>query len=113
MADSENPPAAEETAADLFQPREGRDLIWKDLSVTLSATAAATKNKNKKSDDAAASTKDVDKKILDSVWGEVPAKQVTAIMGPSGSGASNVKSIIQPSKTKSTHCFILLLFLKY
>ena len=28
----------------------------------------------------------LDNKILDNVWGDVPSKQVTAIMGPSGSG---------------------------
>jgi ABC-type lipoprotein export system ATPase subunit len=27
-----------------------------------------------------------DRKLLDNVWGEVPEKQTTAIMGPSGAG---------------------------
>ena len=30
---------------------------------------------------------DPDRQLLDSVWGEVPKKMTTAIMGPSGAGA--------------------------
>lgn len=55
---------------DPFQPRIGRHLVWKDVQMTL---------KKKKGDEAP-------KVILDRVWGEVPKGQVTAIMGPSGSG---------------------------
>ena len=67
--------------ADLFQHREGRDLIWKDLSVTLAPAG--------KKDD-----KHVDKKILDGAWGEVPAGQVTAILGPSGSGKTTLLNVL-------------------
>jgi ABC-type multidrug transport system fused ATPase/permease subunit len=54
---------------DPLKPREGRDLVWKDVNMTI----------NGKGDTPP-------KKILDDVWGEVPRRQVTAIMGPSGSG---------------------------
>lgn len=54
---------------DPMRPREGRDLIWRNVNMTLTS-----KKKNG----------EPEKKILDSVWGDVPAKQVTAIMGPSG-----------------------------
>ena len=50
----------------LFDRRECRDLVWKDTTVTLAATGKDRK----------------DKKILDCVSGEVPAKNVTAILGP-------------------------------
>lgn len=60
--------------ADPFKPRLGRHLVWKDVQMTL-------KTKNNKKED-----QEPPKVILDSVWGEVPKGQVTAIMGPSGSG---------------------------
>ena len=55
---------------DPFKPRMGRHLVWKDVQMTLK------KNKDN----------EPPKVILDHVWGEVPKGQVTAIMGPSGSG---------------------------
>lgn len=55
---------------DPFKPRIGRHLVWKDVQMTLKKT---------KGDEPP-------KVILDNVWGEVPKGQVTAIMGPSGSG---------------------------
>ena len=54
---------------DPLRPREGRDLVWKNVNMTLNGKGDAPP-----------------KKILDGVWGEVPKRQVTAIMGPSGSG---------------------------
>ncbi|MGK3736062.1 MAG: hypothetical protein ACI8RD_007109, partial [Bacillariaceae sp.] len=45
----------------------GHDLMWANVNMTLPGKSG-------------------DKKILDNVWGDVPGKQVTAIMGPSGSG---------------------------
>ena len=62
MSQEKEEDTGKETAGGLFQEREGRDLIWKDLDVTLSADKKDQK----------------DKKILDNVWGEVPAGQVTA-----------------------------------
>ena len=35
-----------------------------------------------------------DRKLLDSVWGEVPGKQTTAIMGPSGAGKTSLLNIL-------------------
>jgi ABC-type glutathione transport system ATPase component len=54
---------------DPFKPRQGRDLVWKDVNMTLAGKKGKTS-----------------RKLLDGVWGEVPRGQVTAIMGPSGSG---------------------------
>lgn len=54
---------------DPLRPREGRDLVWKDVNMTLHFKAETES-----------------KRLLDGVWGEVPKRQVTAIMGPSGSG---------------------------
>jgi ABC-type multidrug transport system fused ATPase/permease subunit len=54
---------------DPLKPREGRDLVWRKIDMTV-------KGKGDKEP----------KKILDGVWGEVPKGQVTAILGPSGSG---------------------------
>lgn len=60
---------------DPLEPREGRDLIWKNVSMTI---------KNGK----------IQKTILDNVYGEVPRGQVTAIMGPSGSGKTSLLNIL-------------------
>lgn len=38
--------------------------------------------------------KEKDRKLLDGVWGEVPAKELSAIMGPSGSGKSSLLNIL-------------------
>jgi ABC-type multidrug transport system fused ATPase/permease subunit len=54
---------------DPLKPREGRDLVWRNINMTV-------KGRGDKQP----------KKILDGVWGEVPKGQITAIMGPSGSG---------------------------
>jgi len=35
-----------------------------------------------------------ERKLLDSVWGEVPGKQTTAIMGPSGAGKTSLLNIL-------------------
>mmetsp|Transcript_32322 Transcript_32322/g.54079 ORF Transcript_32322/g.54079 Transcript_32322/m.54079 type:complete len:736 (-) Transcript_32322:15-2222(-) len=62
---------------DPLRPREGRDLMWRNINMTLEGKSD---NKNKK--------------LLDSVWGDVPKKQVTAIMGPSGSGKTSLLNIL-------------------
>jgi len=66
---------------DPLQPREGRDLVWKDVNLQLLSP-------NGKKDDTPP------KMILDGVWGEVPSGQVTAIMGPSGSGKTSLLNIL-------------------
>ena len=71
---------------DPFMPREGRDLVWKSVNMTLNNPS------NKNSDDCNNNNKP--KKILDNVWGEVPKRQVTAIMGPSGSGKTSLLNIL-------------------
>lgn len=58
---------------DPLRPREGRDLMWRNVNMTLSSSSGRGKKSN-----------EPDKKILDNVWGDVPSKQMTAIMGPSG-----------------------------
>lgn len=35
-----------------------------------------------------------DRKLLDDIWGEVPAKETTAIMGPSGAGKTSLLNIL-------------------
>ena len=35
-----------------------------------------------------------DRKLLQDVWGEVPEKQTTAIMGPSGAGKTSLLNIL-------------------
>jgi ABC-type lipoprotein export system ATPase subunit len=64
---------------DPLKPREGRDLMWRNVNMTVAET-----NRN--------NTKG--KKILDGVWGDVPKKQCTAIMGPSGSGKTSLLNIL-------------------
>ncbi len=54
-----------------FAYREGNALIWRNVNMTLKA---------KKND------KQSERKLLNSVWGEVPPGEITAIMGPSGAG---------------------------
>ena len=53
-----------------FAYREGNALIWRNVNMTLKA-------KN---------SKQPERKLLNSVWGEVPPGEITAIMGPSGAG---------------------------
>jgi ABC-type glutathione transport system ATPase component len=61
---------------DPFAPREGRPLRWRNVHMTVqvpdmnNGKKGATKNKA----------------ILDNVYGEVPVGEITAILGPSGSG---------------------------
>ncbi|GAX27856.1 ATP-binding cassette, subfamily G (WHITE), member 2 [Fistulifera solaris] len=62
---------------DPFSPREGRTLVWKNINMTL---------KGQKDEP--------DRKLLDDVWGEVPAKETTAIMGPSGAGKTSLLNIL-------------------
>ena len=69
---------------DPFLPREGRDLVWKDVNMALVAHGNVP-----------------EKKILDDVWGEVPKRQVTAIMGPSGSGKSSLLNVLA-GRTRTT-----------
>lgn len=57
------------TSDDPFALREGKALLWKDVNMTLKGEKG-----------------EPDRKLLDGVWGEVPEKQTTAIMGPSGAG---------------------------
>ena len=54
---------------DPFAPREGKTLVWRAVNMTL----AGKKGEG-------------DRKLLDDVWGEVPQRETTAIMGPSGAG---------------------------
>jgi ABC-type multidrug transport system ATPase subunit len=63
---------------DPLRPREGRDLMWRNVNMTL-----ASKKKD-----------EPEKKILDNVWGDVPSKHVTAILGPSGSGKTSLLNIL-------------------
>eukprot|EP00529_Nitzschia_sp_RCC80_P009532 CAMPEP_0113467786 /NCGR_PEP_ID=MMETSP0014_2-20120614/15001_1 /TAXON_ID=2857 /ORGANISM="Nitzschia sp." /LENGTH=765 /DNA_ID=CAMNT_0000360119 /DNA_START=192 /DNA_END=2489 /DNA_ORIENTATION=+ /assembly_acc=CAM_ASM_000159 len=63
---------------DPLRPRDGRDLMWKDVNMTLVSKHTETANK----------------RILDDVWGDVPQKKVTAIMGPSGSGKTSLLNIL-------------------
>ena len=94
-------------AADLFQPREGRDLTWSNLNVTLlgaptSNKCSCCKEAEQEPDNVSINnnnnnnhkTAEADRKLLDGAWGEVPAKQVTGIMGPSGSGAYSFITVL-------------------
>jgi ABC-type multidrug transport system ATPase subunit len=66
-------------ADDPFYPREGKHLTWKNVNMTVLKG---------------------EKAILQDVWGEVPAKQTTAIMGPSGAGKTSLLNILS-GRTKS------------
>ena len=59
-----------------FAAREGKTLTWRNVQMSVALKAAAASKK--KDDDAEPG----DKVILRDVWGEVPAKATTAIMGP-------------------------------
>lgn len=52
-----------------FAFREGNALIWRNVNMTLKGKKGQT-----------------ERKLLNSVWGEVPPGEITAIMGPSGAG---------------------------
>ena len=66
------------SADDPFASREGKALLWRDVNMTL---------ESKKKDDPPV-------KILDNVWGEVPARMTTAIMGPSGAGKTSLLNVL-------------------
>lgn len=51
---------------DPFAPRSGRHLVWKDVNMTVKSRP---NNEEKQTF------------ILKNIWGEVPPKQLTAIMG--------------------------------
>ena len=56
-------------SVDPFAPRKGKTLTWKNVNMTLNGT----KNTEPR-------------KLVDDVFGSVPERQTTAIMGPSGAG---------------------------
>jgi len=60
---------------DPFYPREGKTLTWSGVSMTVSG-------------------KDGDRELLKDLWGEVPKKEITAIMGPSGAGKTSLLNIL-------------------
>lgn len=62
---------------DPFLPREGKELLWTNMNMSLAG---------KKGEE--------DKVLLSNLWGEVPKKEITAIMGPSGSGKSSLLNIL-------------------
>ncbi|KAG7371928.1 ABC transporter [Nitzschia inconspicua] len=64
------------TSDDPFAIREGKTLLWRNVNMTLKTKDGA------------------DRKLLDDVWGEVPEKQTTAIMGPSGAGKTSLLNIL-------------------
>eukprot|EP00550_Attheya_septentrionalis_P002132 CAMPEP_0198291248 /NCGR_PEP_ID=MMETSP1449-20131203/8839_1 /TAXON_ID=420275 /ORGANISM="Attheya septentrionalis, Strain CCMP2084" /LENGTH=615 /DNA_ID=CAMNT_0043989865 /DNA_START=103 /DNA_END=1947 /DNA_ORIENTATION=- len=61
-----------------FAVREGKTLTWKNINMTLSGDGKKTQ----------------DRKLLSDVWGEVPKKEITAIMGPSGAGKTSLLNIL-------------------
>jgi ABC-type multidrug transport system ATPase subunit len=63
-----------EPSTDPFALRKGKKLVWRNVNMKL---AAAGKEK--------------ERFLLDNVWGEVPVKETTAIMGPSGAGMCSEK----------------------
>jgi len=62
---------------DPFAPREGKALVWRDTNMTLAAKG-----------------KEPERKLLQDVWGEVPVRETTAIMGPSGAGKTSLLNIL-------------------
>lgn len=64
-------------SADPFAPRIGRTLYWKKVNMTLKGNSRRP-----------------ERKLLDNVWGSVPPKQVTAIMGASGAGKSSLLNVL-------------------
>ena len=67
-------------ADDPFAEREGKALTWRNINMTLEAGRDAEKNPSKQ--------------LLTDVWGEVPQKEITAIMGPSGAGKTSLLNIL-------------------
>jgi ABC-type multidrug transport system ATPase subunit/ABC-type multidrug transport system permease subunit len=62
---------------DPFAPREGKTLTWTNIHMTLAGKGEES-----------------ERKLLDNVWGEVPEKQTTAVMGPSGAGKTSLLNIL-------------------
>ena len=62
--------------ADPFATRKGKTLTWKNVNMTL-----------------AAKKDEPERHLLKDVWGEVPARETTAIMGPSGAGKSSLLNV--------------------
>lgn len=62
--------------ADPFAERQGKTLTWRNVNMIV----------EKKKGDCM--------HILDSVWGEAPRKQTTAILGPSGSGKTSLLHVL-------------------
>ncbi|CAB9512480.1 Putative white-brown complex homolog protein 30 [Seminavis robusta] len=60
-----------------FAPRPGKTLLWTNVNMTMSSYGGGG-----------------ERKILDNVWGEVPRKEITAIMGPSGAGKTSLLNVL-------------------
>ena len=94
-----------DTHDDPFASREGKTLDWKNVNMTLVCSSVLyyrwkvwnhgiTQNTwsflllqaGKKGEES--------RKLLDNVWGEVPARETTAIMGPSGAGKTSLLNIL-------------------
>jgi ABC-type multidrug transport system ATPase subunit len=67
-------------ADDPFAEREGKALTWRSVNMTLAAGRNSKKNPMRQ--------------LLTDVWGQVPQKEITAIMGPSGAGKSSLLNIL-------------------
>lgn len=83
------PPPLPAGLTDPLEPREGRDLVWRNVSMTLNAKRSKSQ-----------------KKILSNVFGEVPRGQVTAILGPSGSGKTSLLNILAGRASSNTQMSI-------
>jgi ABC-type multidrug transport system ATPase subunit len=90
---------------DPFAKREGKTLMWRNVNMTLvsSITVLFADNHNlrlNKKTHVIATLKQLNrgkkpnKKILDNIWGEVPANETTAIMGASGAGKSSLLNLL-------------------
>lgn len=64
--------------ANPFKPREGQTLVWRNVDMILSGKGKKQPNR----------------KLLDNVWGEIPAKQTTVILGSSGAGKTSLLNIL-------------------
>ncbi|CAJ1961665.1 unnamed protein product [Cylindrotheca closterium] len=62
---------------DPFAPRGGKALLWQNINMTLKGKDGVE-----------------DRHLLKDVWGGVPQKQTTAIMGPSGAGKTSLLNIL-------------------
>lgn len=77
--------------ADPLEPREGKDLVWRNVNMTLTGKK-----------------KGQNKKILENVFGEVPRGHVTAVMGPSG-GVNSGKYLSNVAMMHSSSYLLILL----